>query len=66
MTLTSVSYRGFNHILKQESKTFLGLNDSRLMLNKLVTKVIYNDHNVTVLTSDGDLIESEYAICTFS
>lgn len=45
---------------------FLNLEDSRLMLNTLVTKVIYNDHNVTVFTANGDTIEAEYAICTFS
>ncbi|KAG2229309.1 hypothetical protein BDF21DRAFT_466980 [Thamnidium elegans] len=61
-----VDSRGFNHILKEESKTFLNFKDSRLMLNTLVTKVSYNDHNVTVYTSNGDIIEAEYAICTFS
>lgn len=58
--------RGFNYILKEESKKYLDGQDPRLMLNTLVTKVIYNDHNVTVLTSDGDIIVADYAICTFS
>ncbi|CAO3624193.1 unnamed protein product [Mucor hiemalis] len=61
-----VDERGFNYILNQESKKYLDEQDSRLMLNTLVTKVIYNDHNVTVLTSDGDIIIADYAICTFS
>ncbi|KAI7894864.1 uncharacterized protein EV154DRAFT_497249 [Mucor mucedo] len=61
-----VDNRGFNHIIKEESKIFLDLDDPRLMLNTLVTKVIYNDHNVTVFTANGDTIEAEYAICTFS
>lgn len=59
-------YRGFNHILKEELRTFLHLDDDRLMLNTLVTEVIYNDQNVTVITSNGHVIEAEYAICTFS
>ncbi|CEP12116.1 hypothetical protein [Parasitella parasitica] len=61
-----VDERGFNHILVQELKTFLHLNDDRLMLNTLITEVIYNDQNVTVITSNGHVIEAEYAICTFS
>ncbi|RCI01975.1 hypothetical protein CU098_000804, partial [Rhizopus stolonifer] len=61
-----VDDRGFNHILKQESAKFLVPNDHRLMLNTTVTQVIYNDHNVTVVTSGGDVIVSKYTICTFS
>ncbi|OBZ84748.1 Polyamine oxidase [Choanephora cucurbitarum] len=61
-----IDKRGFNHILQEESKTFLEKNDSRLMLNTTVTKVIYHDHGVTVITSNGDRIVSKYAICTFS
>jgi len=58
--------RGFNYVLKKELATFLHLDDTRLMLNTLVTEVIYNDQNVTVITSNGHVIEAEYAICTFS
>ncbi|KAI8987175.1 hypothetical protein BDB01DRAFT_784883 [Pilobolus umbonatus] len=58
--------RGFSHILLEESRTFLRPNDHRLMLNTLVTKVVYSDQGVTIYTQNGDIIESEYAICTFS
>ncbi|KAK4512289.1 NifU-like protein 5, mitochondrial [Mucor velutinosus] len=61
-----VDERGFNYVLKKELATFLHTDDARLMLNTLVTEVIYNDQNVTVITSNGHVIEAEYAICTFS
>lgn len=59
-------HRGFNHILREESKTILDMDDSRLMLNTLVKKIIYNQDNVTVLTFNNDVIVADYAICTFS
>ncbi|KAI8971522.1 hypothetical protein BDF20DRAFT_915323 [Mycotypha africana] len=61
-----VDERGFNYILKQESNTFLKPLDPRLMLNTKVTKVLYNHRSVTVQTESNDIIEADYAICTFS
>ncbi|CAO3694392.1 unnamed protein product [Rhizopus stolonifer] len=62
-----VDERGFNYIFKKEADAlFSAKNDSRLMLSTLVNKVIYSADNVTVMTENGDVIEADYAICTFS
>jgi polyamine oxidase len=63
-----VDQRGFNHILKQEANLLFSNTTSlpHLKLNTLVKKVIYNPHNVTILTDSGDIIEADYAVCTFS
>ena len=60
-----VDDRGFNHILKEESRTFLEENDPRLMLNTLVTKVTYGDDQVIVHAGEH-VIVADYSICTFS
>lgn len=58
--------RGFNTIIKGEASTFLEANDSRLLLNTIVSGVNYTDKSVTITMDDGSCIEAEYAICTFS
>ncbi|QUC20914.1 uncharacterized protein UV8b_05155 [Ustilaginoidea virens] len=58
--------RGYRHIIEQESRTFLGPNDRRLLLKTQVTNITYSDDGVTVHTSDGSCISAAYAICTFS
>ncbi|KAL9100734.1 MAG: hypothetical protein Q9163_003919 [Psora crenata] len=58
--------RGFNTFIKGEASTFLKPNDSRLLLNTVVTNITYTDHGVTVYNKDGGCITADYAICTFS
>lgn len=58
--------RGFNAFIKGEAYSFLSANDSRLLLNTIVTGINYTDLGVTVTNSDGSCIEADYAICTFS
>jgi polyamine oxidase len=61
-----VDQRGFNAWLKGVASTFLQPNDTRLLLNTIVTNVSYSDTGVTVTNDDGSCIEADYAICTFS
>ena len=58
--------RGYNAFIKGEASTFLQKNDSRLLLNTIVTNISYTDHDVTISNKDGSCIEAEYAVCTFS
>jgi polyamine oxidase len=58
--------RGFNTWLKGEAAKFLGTNDTRLLLNTVVTKITYSDTGVTVTNNDGSCIEADYAISTVS
>lgn len=58
--------RGFNAFIKGEASTFLHTNDSRLLLNTIVTNVSYSENSVTVYNNDGSCINADYAICTFS
>lgn len=58
--------RGFNTFIKGEASTFLKPNDSRLLLDTIVTNVSYSDTGVTVYNEDGSCISADYAICTFS
>ncbi|KAI9005861.1 hypothetical protein CLU79DRAFT_780794 [Phycomyces nitens] len=60
-----VDGRGFNHILKEEAKMFLKPNDPRLMLNTLVTDIIYGE-KVIIHTANKETIIADYCICTFS
>ncbi|CDH59707.1 polyamine oxidase [Lichtheimia corymbifera JMRC:FSU:9682] len=62
-----VDHRGFNYILQEEANRFLKPNDSRLLLDTMVTRVQYDGpHGVIVHTANGDHIFADYAICTFS
>ncbi|KAI9878900.1 MAG: hypothetical protein M1830_010204 [Pleopsidium flavum] len=58
--------RGFNAFIKGEASTFLTANDTRLLLNTVVTNITWGDAGVTVYNKDGSCIEADYAICTFS
>ncbi|KAI7899277.1 uncharacterized protein BX663DRAFT_564093 [Cokeromyces recurvatus] len=58
--------RGFKYIFLEESKKALKPNDSRLLLNTIVTKIKYDKKGVTVYTKQGDIIKADYAITTFS
>ncbi|KAK7924030.1 hypothetical protein PG985_006084 [Apiospora marii] len=57
--------RGYNAFIIGESQTFLGANDTRLMLNTTVESLTYSDQGVMVKTHDG-CIQADYAISTFS
>ncbi|PSN64925.1 polyamine oxidase-like protein [Corynespora cassiicola Philippines] len=61
-----IDQRGFNYWLKGIASTFLRPNDTRLLLNTIVTDIEYSSDGVTVSMEDGSCIEAEYAICTFS
>ncbi|KPM38046.1 hypothetical protein AK830_g8527 [Neonectria ditissima] len=58
--------RGFNALIIGEANEFLKKNDPRLLLNSIVKTVKYDSSRVKVYLKDGDCIEAEYAICTFS
>ncbi|KAH7184769.1 uncharacterized protein B0J16DRAFT_340440 [Fusarium flagelliforme] len=58
--------RGYAIIIQEEAKEFLGKNDKRLRLKTTVEGVEYNKDGVKVTTKDGDCVQADYAICTFS
>ncbi|CAI6088945.1 unnamed protein product [Clonostachys chloroleuca] len=58
--------RGFNTWVIGEADTFLHKNDPRLLLKTTVTQIAYSDEGAVVHTQDGDCIEAEHVICTFS
>ncbi|KAF5017278.1 hypothetical protein F66182_10815 [Fusarium sp. NRRL 66182] len=58
--------RGFNVIIQEEAKEFLKDGDERLLLSTTVESIEYGKDGVKITTKDGDCIEAEYAICTFS
>jgi polyamine oxidase len=58
--------RGFGTIIRDQAKTFLSEDDSRLRLNTEVTGVDYNKDSVTVHNRDGSCVDADYAIMTFS
>ena len=61
-----IDQRGFNALIKGVASTFLQQNDSRLLLNMIVTDIKYTTDGVTITTDDGGCIQADYAICTFS
>ncbi len=61
-----VDQRGFNTWLKNEAAKFLKPNDTRLLLNTIVTNITYTDSGVTILNQDGSCVEADYAITTVS
>ncbi|KAH7000638.1 amine oxidase [Ilyonectria destructans] len=58
--------RGFNTLIIGEANEFLKKKDPRLLLSTTVKTIKYSPSGVTVYMKDGDCIEAEYAICTFS
>ena len=62
----SIDPRGFNTFIKGLASEYLAPNDNRLLLNRVVDRVTWNDQNVTIDNTDGTCIEAEYAITTFS
>ncbi|KAK7988887.1 hypothetical protein PG989_009202 [Apiospora arundinis] len=57
--------RGYNAFVIGESQTFLGANDTRLLLNTTVESLSYSANGVMVKTHDG-CVQADYAIATFS
>ncbi|KAL6707018.1 hypothetical protein ACN47E_004968 [Coniothyrium glycines] len=58
--------RGFSAWLKGQADTFLSKNDTRLLLNTIVTNVTYSNTGVSITNEDGSCIEADYAISTVS
>lgn len=58
--------QGFNRFVIGEANEYLTANDSRVLLERLVTGVTYSQDGVTVELDDDECIEAEHAICTFS
>lgn len=58
--------RGFNTWLKGEAAKFLEVNDTRLLLNTVVTNISYSDTGVTITNEDGSCVEADYALSTVS
>jgi polyamine oxidase len=58
--------RGYNAFLYGQMSEFMTANDPRLLLNTIVTNISYTNTGVTVYSKDGDCIEADYAITTFS
>ncbi|KAI0126898.1 putative flavin-containing polyamine oxidase [Xylariales sp. AK1849] len=61
-----VDQRGHNTWIKGEASEFMAPNDRRLLLDTTVTDIWYSASGVEITTSDGDCIQADYAICTFS
>jgi polyamine oxidase len=62
----SVDQRGFNTWLKGQAAKFLRANDTRLLLNTIVTGIEYSDTGVTITGEDGSCVQADYAINTVS
>ncbi|KAI0133907.1 hypothetical protein BJ170DRAFT_664144 [Xylariales sp. AK1849] len=61
-----IDQRGFNAFIVGEALEFLTRNDSRLLLDTVVTSITYSNDGVMVVLDDGGCIEASYAVCTFS
>lgn len=61
-----IDQRGHNYWIKGEASEFLSPDDTRLLLNTVVTDIAYSASGVEVTTNDGGCIQADYAICTFS
>ena len=58
--------RGHNTWIKGEASEFLSEEDDRLVLSTVITNITYSADGVVAITSNGDYIQADYAICTFS
>ena len=61
-----IDQRGHNTWIKGEASEFLSQNDDRLLLNTIVTRIGHSVDGVRIDTANGECIEAEHAICTFS
>ncbi|XP_077995015.1 uncharacterized protein LOC144448613 [Glandiceps talaboti] len=58
--------RGFGFFLRDMANGFLEEDDPRLLLEKVVKTIKYNDTGVTVSCADGSSYVADYVIVTFS
>lgn len=58
--------QGFNKFVIGEANEFLASDDTRLLLERVVTGVTYSKDGVTIQSDEDECIEAEHAICTFS
>ncbi|KXJ92656.1 putative flavin-containing polyamine oxidase [Microdochium bolleyi] len=61
-----VDQRGHNTWIKGEASTFLAPGDERLLLSSVVKTIEYSSEAVKITLANGDCIEADYAVCTFS
>ncbi|MCJ1243590.1 hypothetical protein MMC30_000787 [Trapelia coarctata] len=61
-----IDQRGYNTFIHGQASEFLKKNDTRLLLNAIVTNITWSDDSVVVTNADGSCIEADYAITTFS
>lgn len=61
-----IDQRGHNTWIKGEASEFLQASDDRLLLNSIVQTIEYSSTGVKVTLANGDCIEADYAVCTFS
>lgn len=59
-----IDQRGFNTWLKGVAGTFLKPNNTRLLINTIVSAIDYSSDGVKVTMSDGSCAEADHAICT--
>lgn len=57
-----VDPRGYGHIWKETVKPF----QDRIKLNTVVKKILYYNSGVRVETTDGNIYQADFGICTFS
>ncbi|KAF4982180.1 hypothetical protein FZEAL_2157 [Fusarium zealandicum] len=61
-----IDQRGFNAWIIGEAEEFLKPDDPRLLLDTTVKTIRYDSDGVKITTKNGDCIEADYAVCTFS
>jgi polyamine oxidase len=58
--------RGFNTFIHNQAAEFLEPEDKRLLLNRIVEKISWNENSTTTYMTDGSCIDADYIINTFS
>ncbi|KAK7211532.1 hypothetical protein V2G26_018710 [Clonostachys chloroleuca] len=57
---------GLNEFIQREAHQFLRKNDPRILLNTTVISIQSSEDSVEVHFENGDCVEAEHVICTFS
>ena len=60
----SIDQRGFKEFIQAEAAEFL--QPSQVRYNSTVTNIMYSESGVSVTLADGETLEADYALCTFS
>lgn len=60
----SIDQRGFKHFIQAEAAEFLQPN--QVLLNSTVQTIAYSSNGVSVTLTTGEVLEADYALCTFS